>query len=78
MRPDKLKHFKCVVIKISQMCIPDTGIDNTSAFDHVMAWHCSSDKPLSVPIVIQLANTYDIQMAGFQFEYIWNSEKCFQ
>ena len=64
------------------MCIPDTGIDNTSAFHHVMAWHRSSDKPLSVSIVIQFPNTHDIQMAAFhvlqQFELIWNSDKCFQ
>ena len=50
---------------MSQMCIPDAEIDNTSAFDHVMEWPRSCDEPLFVPMVIQFANTHDVQMARF-------------
>ena len=55
-RPFYRRHFKCImlneisfIIQIPLNIFPKGSIDNNSAFVEIMAWHRTSDRPLSEP-----------------------------
>ena len=48
----------CILIQISLKFVLKGLIDRMSELVHVMAWHQTSDKPLSAPMVPYFADTY--------------------
>ena len=53
-----LKRNLIAAIDILLRFVPDVLIDNTSSLVRTVAWRRTGDKPLSKPIMAQVANAY--------------------